>query len=157
MINKSAFLTVTTVALVALLSVSAACRSDGDTTSYPTPRGHGMEPTGEAVEVTVVAQDVKFVPNEMTIPPGQVVTITLRNDDPIEHDLQVGDLSIEQMDGGEMAGDHEGAGEDVLAVHTLAGESASLTFRTEQTGTFDFYCTFAGHRESGMVGELTVS
>lgn len=153
----SAFLTLAAFPLVALLSVSAACGSDGDTTSYPTPRGHGMQPAGEAVEVTVLAEDVKFVPDEMTIPAEQVVTITLRNDDAIEHDLQVDDLSIERMDGGEMAGDHEGASEDVLALHTLAGESASLTFRTEQKGTFDFYCTIAGHREAGMVGTLTIS
>lgn len=152
----SAFLTVATFVLVALLSVSAACGSDGDTTSYPTPRGHGMEPAGEAVEVTVLAEDVKFVPDEMTIPAGQVVAITLRNDDTIEHDLQVDDLSIERMDGGDMAGDHEGAGEDMLALHTLPGESASLTFRTEQKGTFNFYCTIPGHRESGMVGTFTV-
>jgi uncharacterized cupredoxin-like copper-binding protein len=150
------FLTVATFVLVALLGVSAACGSDGDTTSYPTPRGHGMEPAGEAVEVTVLAEDVKFVPDEMTIPAGQVVTITLRNDDTIEHDLQVDDLRIERMDGGDMAGDHEGAGEDVLAVHTSAGESASLTFRTEQKGTFDLYCTIPGHKDAGMVGKLTV-
>lgn len=154
--KRSAFLTVATFVFVALLSISAACGSDGDTTSGPTPRGHGMEPPSDAVEVTVLAEDVKFVPDEMTIRAGQVVTITLRNDDTIEHDLQVDDLSIERIDGGDMAGDHEGAGEDVLAVHTLAGESASLTFRTEQKGTFDFYCTIPGHKEAGMVGELTV-
>jgi uncharacterized cupredoxin-like copper-binding protein len=155
--KRSVFLIVTTFVLVALLGISAACGSDGDTTSGPTPRGHGMEPPSDAVEVTVLAEDVKFVPDEMTIPAGQVVTITLRNNDAVEHDLQVDDLSIERMDGGDMAGDHEGAGEDVLAVHTSAGESASLTFRTDQQGTFEFYCTIAGHRESGMVGELTVT
>ena len=152
----SAFLIVATFAVVALLSVGAACGSDGDTPPDPTPRGHGTEPPSGAVEVTMLAEDVKFVPDKMTISTGQVVTITLRNDDTVEHDLQVDDLSIERMDGEDMAGDHQGAGEAVLAVHTLAGESASLTFRTEQKGTFDFYCTISGHQEAGMVGTLTV-
>ena len=45
----------------------------------------------------------------------------------------------------------------MLVLHALPGGTAELTFRTGQTGTFDFYCTIPGHKQAGMMGTLTVT
>jgi uncharacterized cupredoxin-like copper-binding protein len=97
-----------------------------------------------------------FVPNEVTIPAGETVSITLRNLDEVEHDLVVDGLEVELVGDERMGGEHEGALEGMLTLHTLPGETASAMFRTEQTGTFEFSCTIPGHKEAGMVGTLTV-
>ena len=36
------------------------------------------------------------------------------------------------------------------------GDSVNITFQATMQGTFDYYCTFPGHRESGMQGLLVV-
>lgn len=124
--------------------------------------GSDSENAGEngaapATDVTVRAEEFTFTPDEVVIPAGETVTITLQNDGEVEHDLQVDGLTIEPMGDTDMAGDHAGAGEGMLALHTTPGETAEMRFTTEQTGTFEFYCTISGHKEAGMVGALTVS
>jgi uncharacterized cupredoxin-like copper-binding protein len=37
-----------------------------------------------------------------------------------------------------------------------AGEELSVTFETPGPGTYAFLCTFPGHYQAGMVGELVV-
>lgn len=44
----------------------------------------------------------------------------------------------------------------MLVVHVTANGNGSVTFQTDQKGTFVFHCTVPGHKEAGMVGEMTV-
>ena len=37
-----------------------------------------------------------------------------------------------------------------------AGESETITFVADQTGTFEYYCSVGKHRQMGMVGNLIV-
>jgi uncharacterized cupredoxin-like copper-binding protein len=156
-------------ALLALVTVTAAAAlaSIGCGPESPSGSDHpgqGIEhPTSEdtdetdPLEITISAEDVKFAPDELSVGAGEPVTITLVNKDAVEHDLQVDGLMIEQMGATDMVDDHEGADPEMLALHTAPGETAELTFRTDDTGTFEFYCTIPGHREAGMVGTLKVS
>lgn len=47
---------------------------------------------------------------------------------------------------------------DALNVHVpvAAGQEGLVLFVPQQAGTYEFYCGVPGHRESGMVGTLTV-
>ena len=47
---------------------------------------------------------------------------------------------------------------DQLPVHVAAaqGHEGTVTFTPTEAGTYEFYCTVAGHKASGMVGKLIV-
>jgi uncharacterized cupredoxin-like copper-binding protein len=47
---------------------------------------------------------------------------------------------------------------DQLPVHVAAaqGDEGTVTFTPTEAGTYEFYCTVAGHKASGMVGKLIV-
>lgn len=153
--KRPLFFVLTAIALATLLLMTSAC--DSIDNGHPgDPDIHGGGPSNNANEITVSAADFAFDPAEITIPAGESVAITLQNEDVLEHDLQVDGLTIERLDDGAMPGGHAGGDASTLALHTTPDESATLTFRATQTGTFEFYCTITGHREEGMVGTLTV-
>ena len=135
----------------------------GDGTSDDQPSAHGMdrdmEQPGAAsnpnIVIDLVAEKVKFVPETLTIPVDKVVMIRFENrDGGTEHDFIIEGLSAEIISE-EMTEAHEGG--NMVALHTVSGETASIVFRTTQKGTFDIYCTIAGHRRAGMEGKVTVS
>jgi uncharacterized cupredoxin-like copper-binding protein len=110
------------------------------------------EPT---VVIDVSLKNLRFTPNRMEVAAGQTVRINVTNMDGTEHDMLVDGLRIEKV-GAATGGHHAGATADMLVVHTMANENGSITFRTEQKGTYHFYCTLPGHKDAGMVGEMTV-
>jgi uncharacterized cupredoxin-like copper-binding protein len=130
-----------------VVGASTACGSgahtDGSANADPT------------VVIDVSLKNLRFTPDRMEVAAGQTVRINVTNMDGTEHDLFVDGLRIEKV-GEAMDGRHAGATADMLAVHTMANESGSITFRTEQKGTYRFYCTLPGHEDAGMVGEMTV-
>lgn len=141
-----------------------------DASEHNIPSMHDVDPpyeeediqaTAEARDagvpaVRVTAENMKFTPDRIQLPAGERVIITLQNADGVEHDLQVDGLKVAALDEMDLPGEHEGADSSTLALHTRPNGTARLTFRTEQKGAFDFYCTIPGHREAGMVGKLTV-
>lgn len=114
---------------------------------------------GSDSTVRVIARDTRFNPDEITVTAGREVTLDLDNRDAFEHDLEVQRLEVDVVAGGSERPEHGGEhGSDarVLAVHANGEESASITFVASNPGTYEFYCTIPGHKDSGMVGTLIV-
>jgi len=126
---------------------SIACGGGADTEGSA-----NAEPT---VVLDVSLKNLRFTPNRMEVAAGQTVRINVTNMDGTEHDMLVEGLRIEKV-GDAMGAHHAGATADMLVVHTMANGNGSITFRTEQKGTYRFYCTLPGHKDAGMVGEMTV-
>jgi len=151
---------VTATALAAAL-LFPACSSDHDTADGSMPMHDGSMPTGggmhdmpggmdhsrggpiedspvpaDAGEITVKAASLAFTPNELTVAVGEPMAIRLESDD-LEHDLIVDEVG--------------------LHVHAEAGQSATGGFTATEPGTYTIYCSVPGHRETGMVGTLTVT
>lgn len=122
--------------------------------------GGDDEAAGESdPTVSVIAQNTKFSPAQFTIASGQEVTLALENRDAFEHDLQVDGLDVEVIAGGTIRPEHDGGHGStggVLAVHTAANETDAITFMASTPGSYEFYCTIPGHKDSGMVGTLIV-
>lgn len=148
---------VMTVVIGGAALVAGACGggSSGD---------HGMngdmEQPGTAANPDVVidlkATNLRFVPDAIEVPAGKVVRIDFTNQDKgTEHDFQVDGLKVEML-GGDMSEMHGGDG-TMLAAHTTSEGSASVTFRTDQKGTFAIYCTLPGHKDAGMTGTFKVT
>ncbi|MBB5832180.1 multicopper oxidase domain-containing protein [Brachybacterium aquaticum] len=93
--------------------------------------GWSVAPTGRTTTLDLSMVDMRFVPDVLEVPAGDVVVITLRNDDPYDvHDL-------------------------VLADGTASGRLQPGETVTVETGviTHDLegWCSIVGHRAMGMV------
>ena len=114
----------TVVAAVWAALTIAACGDDDDDGGDAGDAGEG------AAGVTVTAADFAFEPSELTVSPGQ--TITLRNEDDVAHSFTIDDPAVDvEAEGGDEA--------DVSA--------------PEEAGTYDFRCRY--HPDQ-MTGSLTV-
>jgi plastocyanin len=101
-------------------------------------------PGAQAKDVTVHAgtEDGRlyFRPSEIRVAEGERVAFTLVNDDPsTPHDWAL--LSF--------------GGRDV-EVYVKGGESRTVTFTANETGTFRIVCQVVGHKQQGMTGTLVV-
>lgn len=96
--------------------------------------GAATTPAGPAVAVEL--SDFKFAPSTIEIPADQKVTLELKNKGSVEHDVTVDAVGFKAI--------------------VRGGQSATRAIGPLKAGTYDFYCSVAGHKESGMVGKLVV-
>lgn len=94
-----------------------------------------VEPTGETTSIRVVAIDMRFEPSSVEVPRGNMLEVTVVNEDEIDsHDLRIGRDQTPRIDpGNEATLDYGPVGRDIQG-----------------------YCTIVGHRASGMVFDVRV-
>jgi uncharacterized cupredoxin-like copper-binding protein len=87
------------------------------------------------------------------VPVGVPVTITIRNNDPIDHEWIVGDEAVQakHRTGTELLHPSRPTG---LVIP--AGESRVTTITFEATGTLQYICHLPAHEAYGMVGTVTI-
>jgi len=104
----------------------------------PKPEGApaGSPVAGAAEPVHMALEDIRFNPNELTIPANTDVPFTFENRGVLSHDFAIDDPKVFS---GVLAG----------------GQSANLVLNLP-AGKYEFYCSQVGHRAAGMVGTLTV-
>ena len=93
-------------------------------------------PAGPVKEFTVNGSSFAFDPAIITVDKGDTVKITLIDDDG-RHDLVVDGYNV--------------------STNTLSeGGSDTIQFVADKTGSFEYYCSVANHRDLGMKGTLVV-
>jgi uncharacterized cupredoxin-like copper-binding protein len=110
---------------------------------------HASEP--QTVEITI--HHSRFIPAAVHVRPGVTVRFVVRNTDPIEHELIVGDAATQQL--------HE-VGTDVLhqgpgAVSVSPGTTAQTNYTVPTSGSLLFGCHLPGHWAYGMRGTITIT
>lgn len=122
--------------------------------------GCARPPAGPPIsdEVTVVFRYSHFSPPLIAVPAGVPVTITLRNDDPIEHEWIVGGPEIHEIHRVGTEAYHEGRPTEVT-VPPYATRTTTVTFEPTADGSnvYAFVCHFPGHEEYGMTGVVQVA
>jgi uncharacterized cupredoxin-like copper-binding protein len=114
-------------------------------------------------EVSIAARDIEYGTERLEVMAGEPVVVTLANEGALEHDFSIVHIPLsgeamsaeeEEMEGHDMTMD-----EDELDVHVSAGpnDTATVTFTPSEPGEYEYFCTVAGHKESGMVGTLVVA
>lgn len=98
--------------------------------------GAAME-AGEVKEFTVDSFEMGFSLKTITVKKGDTVKITLTNSGKYTHDWVVDEFSARTK---------------VIK----NGETDSITFVADKTGSFEYYCSVMTHRQQGMVGKLIV-
>ena len=93
-------------------------------------------PAGPVKEFTVNGSNFAFDPATITVDKGDTVKINFKDDDG-RHNLVVDGYNIST---------------NVIG----GGESDTITFVADKTGSFEFYCSVSNHRDLGMSGTLIV-
>ncbi|MEX2238303.1 MAG: cupredoxin domain-containing protein [Dehalococcoidia bacterium] len=109
---------------------------------------------GGPAEATVAIKYSHFTPGTLTVEAGEPVTITLRNDDPIEHEWIVGlpDVHERHRTGTEPYHDERPT---EVTVPALSSRTTTVTF--DEPGEYLFICHLPGHEAYGMVGTIYVN
>jgi plastocyanin len=111
-------------------------------------------PTGTPeTAITIEIKYSHFNPSSITVPVGVPVTITLVNDDPIDHEWIIGDDAVQQR--------HR-TGTELLhpvrpteqVIPALSMRVTTITF--EAPVTWKYICHLPGHEAYGMVGVAAI-
>lgn len=120
-----------------MIALTLGGEPQDESAAAATPQADATPEVEQAEDtVSVDAFDIGFDPAELTIAADTDVTIAFENTGFLEHDLAIEgtDYITEILTNG---------GKEDLVVNLPAGE-------------YTYYCTVPGHRQSGMVGTLTV-
>lgn len=119
--------------------------------------GGAAKPTTELI---LDATDFAYSPLSITVPAGEPVLLTLQNSGNLEHDFVIEKIAVKTdviQDSSSNA--HHAPGSEAnydLHFSAQVGEASTIQFTVSEPGTYQFFCSVAGHKEAGMIGELIV-
>ncbi|HUQ63297.1 MAG TPA: plastocyanin/azurin family copper-binding protein [Acidimicrobiales bacterium] len=115
-------------------------------------RSGGGEPGARTVVLTI--HHSRFSTDTLPVAPGTTVRFILRNQDPIAHELIVGDAMVQLVhERGSEAHHSARPGE----VSVAPGEEAETTYTFGAPGRLMFGCHLPGHWAYGMHGAIEVA
>jgi uncharacterized cupredoxin-like copper-binding protein len=94
-----------------------------------------------------------FEPERVTVTAGEPLTVTLRNDDPIEHEWIVGDEGVHERHRTGTEPFHDAIPTEVT-VPAFSTRVTTVTF--DEPGLYQYICHLPGHEQYGMTGTLEV-
>jgi uncharacterized cupredoxin-like copper-binding protein len=120
------------------------------------------EGTSQAtIEITVEATEFAYNPITITVSAGEPITLKLKNSGSVEHDFVIEEINVSNVAASETgpAEHHQMDHESDYDLHFFAkaGETATLQFIALEPGTYEIFCSIAGHKDAGMVGQLVVA
>ena len=108
-------------------------------------------PVSAREAVTIRFHYSHFEPSVVTVAAGVQVTVTLRNDDPIDHEWIVGPPDVHEVHRHGVEAVHAGRAMEVT-VPALSTRTTTITF--DAPGEYAYICHLPGHEEYGMKGVL---
>jgi uncharacterized cupredoxin-like copper-binding protein len=113
----------------------------------------GRPTTPPQTSITIEIKYSHFNPSAITVPAGVPVTITLVNDDPIDHEWIIGDDEVQQKHrtGTELLHPVRPTEQVVPALQTRV---TTVTF--DAAGRLSYICHLPGHEAYGMVGVASI-
>lgn len=110
----------------------------------------------ETLNIVIETAEMNYSPNEIVVEKNKPTTFQLINSDQVEHDIEIVNLSFKTITKSTHHTHHHEVLENVLHLHAEAQKSSETTVIFNESGTYEFYCTIPGHKESGMIGQLVV-
>ena len=107
-----------------------------EVTQETQPSGSSTVTTGEAKTFNVAASSFKFNPATITVKKGDNVKIILTNSGG-NHNFVIDEFNAKTK---------------VIG----SGETDTISFVADKSGTYEYYCSVGNHRQMGMVGKLIV-
>ena len=109
--------------------------------------------SGTGRTVTLTLEDSRFDPARLRFSVGDTVRFVVRNTDPIDHELIIGDARVQAT---HEKGTERYHGTEPGEISVAAGETAETTYTFDEPGTFLFGCHLPGHYDYGMRGTITI-
>ena len=119
-----------------MMMASSTASSSGDSMMMASGTPEGAMMAAQEKTFTVTGQNFSFSPSTITVNKGDKVKIIFQNSDGF-HDFVLD-------------------GYNVSTPKIQSGQSATVEFTADKTGTFPYYCSVANHRAMGMEGSLIV-
>jgi uncharacterized cupredoxin-like copper-binding protein len=111
-------------------------------------------------EVSLTAVDMAFQPDALEVTAGRPVRLTMTNEGALDHDFSILEIPMEIVGATAeaMPGHDMGAmtADPQLHMAVNMGLSNAIEFTPTKPGTYEFFCTVAGHRDAGMLGTMVV-
>ncbi len=143
------------LAAVATLALAGACGGDDDDVG----QGGDAAQASRTVEVRAL-EERRFEPAEITVQPGETITIRVTNTAGSLHELYLGSEQQHEEHEEEMAamGDAEmKMSDEDNRIFMEAGETKQITWTFPQSGSVIYGCHMPGHFAAGMRGTVTVA
>ena len=105
--------------------------------------------------VTLAMHHSRFTPASFSVTAGTTVRIVVRNADPIDHELIVGDQATQDRHERGRDAHHHGVVPGEVSV--AAGEAVVTTYRFDRPGQYIYGCHLPGHWDYGMRGVVQVN
>jgi len=106
--------------------------------------------------ISVTMTDFAFLPNTLTVPTGEEITLSVANNGAVAHNFMIMKLGYDIGSHGHV-GEEEHAHAYWQQEQLEAGETTQSTFTAPgEVGEYQIVCGVAGHLEAGMVGKLVV-
>ena len=110
--------------------------------------GGGGSSGGASISTTMT--DFHFEPTSWTVPAGQEVKLTLKNEGAVEHDWVLVSTPVDAATTADA--------QVLFEAKAGPGETKDFTFTAPATpGEYQVICNIAGHLEAGMEGKLVVT
>ena len=120
-----------------VVPTSDAASQVSDGTASGSGEGTTPSDTGAQTTFDIVMLDILFDVTELTVPANTEITINLVNNGALTHNFNIDELGVQ-------SGDY------------AAGQTGTITFNSGSAAEYEYFCSIPGHRESGMVGKITV-
>lgn len=125
--------------------------------SHTTHQNHmkktDAETNTEVQNVMIEALGMEYTPKEVFVVKNVPILLSLKNSDQVEHDILIKTSSSKMVNKSSQQHDVE---TNIIQLYAEPQTTSEITFTVSESGTYTFYCTIPGHRESGMVGLLVV-
>ncbi len=109
--------------------------------------------SGSVRTVVLDVEHSSFGRERMTFSEGETVRFLVRNGDPIDHELIIGDDEAQRL---HEEGTETHHGDKPGEVTVPAGATAETTYTFAEPGTLMFGCHLPGHYRYGMKGIITI-
>ena len=121
----------TTVTPTPITTDTGSSTAEGTITTAP-----ATVTTGAVKEFTVIGSNYSFTPNTLEVKKGDTVKITFKNANGT-HDFKLDEFQV-------------------TTKRIKSGESETVQFVADKTGSFEYYCSVGTHRAMGMKGTRTL-
>lgn len=108
------------------------------TTQEPAPQIETATPSSEVQEIKVSGSEFVFSPKTLTVKAGEKVRIAFKNNGKLSHNITIDELNV--------------------ASKTISsGETDTVEFVAQKTGSYVMYCSVGNHRQRGLEGSVEVN
>jgi uncharacterized cupredoxin-like copper-binding protein len=99
---------------------------------------------------------MRFAPAAVTVARGETIVFIVRNEGKVRHEIVIGTPDEISHHRHAMQHDPGMAHAAPNMAHVAPGARGSLSWRSDQSGQYEYACLLPGHYEAGMRGTIAV-